>query len=436
MVDHYQGVRYALVHDEVDYMVDNEALLKYMVVRKYLSPQEVMYDKRYPFCIGPYEWDSFLNFKDKEAAKKKDPFRVLDLVAFNGKPLHYVINIEVLAFAKTIMSLFSYDFKKNLSSVLIRNADDLIKSRIYSEIEGSLSVEAVQTTRRRVKQIIGEGMAPSLKNDFIIRNMGRGIDFVLKKPEFNEDNLYQLYSLLSADLLDDDDVLLEGRHYRHDEVEVDFYPGAPHEQISTCMDSLFSYVGHILEKGDPMEKFLLPHVAHYYIAYVHPYFDYNGRTARMVSFWLSLLSIQNPPVFASEAIDQTKNLYYRALENTRNSHNDLTYFIIYLLQITVSYYNCYRNVEYIDQLLKNKGIVLTEGERAYVKKILISNKGAFVYGDFLKWTKSDMSKQAAFKILNGFVRDGFLLTRESRSKNKLFAVNPEFAPYRMKYFNE
>ena len=76
------------------------------------------------------------------------------------------------------------------------------------------------------------------------------------------------------------------------------------------------------------------------------------------------------------------------------------------------------------------------GERAYVKKILISNKGAFVYGDFLKWTKSDMSKQAAFKILNEFVRDGILLTRESRSKNKLFEVNPEFVPYRMKHFNE
>ena len=107
-----------------------------------------------------------------------------------------------------------------------------------------------------------------------------------------------------------------------------------------------------------------------------------------------------------------------------------------MLEVSFDYYNCYKNVEHIDQILKNRGIVLTEGERAYVKKILISSKGAFVYGDFLKWTKSDMSKQAALKILNGFVKDGFLLARESRSKNKLFAVNPEFAPYRMKYFNE
>ena len=177
LVDHFQGVLYDLVNEEVYYMVDNEVLLKYMVGRKYLSPQEVMYDKRYPFCVGPYEWDSFLNFKDKEAAKKKDPFRVPDLVAFNGKPLHYVINIEVLTLAKTIISLFSYDIKKNLSSVVIRNAGDLIKSRIYSEIEGSLSVEAVQTTRRRVKQIIGEGMAPSLKNDFIIREVASSFTF-------------------------------------------------------------------------------------------------------------------------------------------------------------------------------------------------------------------------------------------------------------------
>lgn len=412
-------------------MVDEERLWDYMVNHRYLTPREAMYDQRHPFKLEPLQWARFLAFKDKKAAKKEDPFMAVGLSSFDGHPLHLAFCQELLMLSRLVLNFASDAL--NVSSTM---GNRLHKDDVYGEIEGSLAIEGVKVSRKRIDELLRKHSLPVDRNDSMVENMGRALAFVLGRPDFNEENLHRLYSILTDGVLDETNRLREGELYRYDEVEVDSYPGAPHGQISSCMDSLFSYVVHILEKGDPMEKFLLPHVAHYYVAYIHPYFDYNGRTARMVSFWLSLLSIQNPPVFVSEAIDQTKNLYYRALENTRDSHNDLTYFIIYLLQITVSYYNCYRNVEYIDQLLKNKGIVLTEGERGYVKRILISNKGAFAYGDFLKWTKSDMSKQAAFKILNGLVRDGFLLARESRSKNKLFALNPEFAPYRMKYFNE
>ena len=417
-------------------MVDNESLLKYMIDFKYLTPREAMYDRRYPFCVEPTEWNGFLNFKDDQVSRKREPFRLPDLVSFTGHPIHYAACRELRLLTDETLGLAIDDLHENSRLVTIGNFDDLIKSRVYSEIEGTLSIEAVQTTRKRVKEIVSERITPAFKNDFIIRNMAHGIEFVLKRPEFNDENLFILYSILSEGQLDKDSQLREGEHYRYDEVEVDLYKGAPPKMIASCLNSLFSYVNHVLQKGDPLEKFFLPYIAHYYIVYIHPYFDYNGRTARMVSFWLSLLTQHNPFLFASEAIDQTKNRYYEALSNSRDCHNDLTYFFRYLLQISFDYYNCYKNIEYIDQTLKNRGIVLTEGERAYVKKILISNKGAFVYGDFLKWTKSDMSKQAAFKILNGFVRDGFLLTRESRSKNKLFEVNPEFVPYRMKHFNE
>ncbi len=417
-------------------MVDNERLLNYMIEVRYLTPREAMYDRRYNFCVEPNEWNSFLNFKDGQVLRKRKPFRLPDLMSFNGHPIHYAVSQELILLNNEILKLAIDDFNENSSLVTIRNFDDLIKSRIYSEIESTLSLEAVQTTRKRVKEIVSERIAPAFKNDFIVRNMARGIEFVLKRPEFNDENLFTLYSILSDGQLDENCQLREGEHYRYDEVMVDVYKGAPNKTIGSCLDSLFSYVNHVLQKGDPLEKFFLPYIAHYYIVYVHPYFDYNGRTARMVSFWLSLLTQHNPFLFASEAIDQTKNRYYEALSDSRDCHNDLTYFFRYLLQISFDYYNCYKNIEYVDQILKNRGIVLTDGERAYIKKILISSKGAFVYGDFLKWTKSDMSKQAAFKILNGFVRDGFLLTRESSSKNKLFEVNSEFVPYRMKHFNE
>lgn len=152
----------------------------------------------------------------------------------------------------------------------------------------------------------------------------------------------------------------------------------------------------------------------------------------MVSFWLSLLISPRFPTFASEAIDQTKNQYYRSLRNSRNCHNDMTYFLLYLLSVSISYFNCYKNIEILEQRLKDNGIVLTETERAYVTKILISANGSFVFGDFLRWTKSSMSKQAAFKILNAFESYGILKSREGKSKNKIFAVNPDVVVYRMK----
>ena len=111
------------------------------------------------------------------------------------------------------------------------------------------------------------------------------------------------------------------------------------------------------------------------------------------------------------------------------------YFLIYLFSASVNYYNCYKNIEVIDQNLKNDGIVLTETDRAYLKKILISYNGSFIYSDFIKWIKSDMSKQAAFKILNKYVNYGILKVRKGKSNNKLYEINSSQVPYIMKRIN-
>ncbi len=72
------------------------------------------------------------------------------------------------------------------------------------------------------------------------------------------------------------------------------------------MDSLFAFVNENLK--NPKLKFFLPQLAHYYLLYVHPYFDYNGRTARMVSLWLYFLTGNVYPSFISEGIDLKKRL--------------------------------------------------------------------------------------------------------------------------------
>ncbi len=169
--------------------------------------------------------------------------------------------------------------------------------------------------------------------------------------------------------------------------------------------------------------------------YIHPYFDYNGRTSRMVSYWVYLLSGNNsfPPII-SEAINQTKNEYYKAIELSRDSHNDLTYFLKYTLGLSIDYILCYQNLRYIGQNTKNIGISLTSTELNYVKKMLIGYQGTFDYADFLKMINVKMTKQGALKILNKFIEYGILKEKESKSKSKLFDINENAVLYKLKEF--
>ena len=47
----------------------------------------------------------------------------------------------------------------------------------------------------------------------------------------------------------------------------------------------------------------------------------------MVQIWIFMLTNNVGALYLSEAINDNKNKYYEAIENTRNSRNDLTYFI-------------------------------------------------------------------------------------------------------------
>lgn len=300
------------------------------------------------------------------------------------------------------------DFQNFQSTVVQRNLYDILWARVYSELEGSMNLENVPTTRTRLEQI-KKGSEPRDKNEIIAKNMLDAIEFILSRPKFNKENLYELYSILSHDCLEDNQKL-NGNFYRNDSVYIGDYEGCSFEKIDECMDSLFAFVGNNLNNKASDVKEYLAHICHYYILYIHPYFDYNGRTARMVSFWISILQddFSTAPLFISEAINDDKKRYYDALSETRDMENDMTYFLIYIMNTSIRYSLLYKNLNYISDKMLKKGITLTNYEKAYIKKILLgAEEGYFDYKKFLAIANIDISKQAAFKALNKLVKYGF-----------------------------
>jgi len=412
--------------------MEKEKLVKVLekqLSEEYYTAKELQYSNKAGTFLSPFEYKQFIDFKESLASFDGEFVTSLTLKAFNYKCIYYCLGNDLKSAIETYYSL-----SKDVSSIQDRFSSSFIESRIYSEIEGSLNVENVPTTRRRLKELLEENAPAKSKNDIIIKNMKSAIDFVNDLPDFNKENLFKLYSILSKDCLDKDDKLKPGDYYRYDSVEIDRYHGCPHSEIDECMNSLFNYVNKMLkENKDSSLSAMLPQICHYYIIYIHPYFDYNGRTARMVSYWVYLLNGTHsfPPII-SEAINQTKNKYYQAIENSRDSHNDLTYFLKYLFNIANDYVICYQNLEAIEKDLKGKGIILTDTEINYIKRTLVSYESPFTYTDFLKMINVTMSKQGALKILNKFVQYDLFIEKENKSKSKLFDINRKCFPYSFK----
>ncbi len=388
--------------------------------KHYYTNKDLRVNRNYKYLLSNNELNEYIKFKEDYDSIYRV---VLNLKSFNSKYIYYYETQE-------LKNLTTDYFNYVTDSTLIKSNNDEIRlSKVASEIYGSLSVEGVNTTRKKILDIVTNNKVND-NNEQIIANMYKGFEFIKGKPEFNKDNLLKLYKILTYNCLNEED--MPKNYYRDQMVEIGGHDGCPVDEIDECMDSLFDYVSNNIDK----KSIYLPFIVHYYILYVHPYIDYNGRTARMCSLWISYLSNMEDilPTFISEAINDDKSNYYKALDNSRNSNNDLTGFLSYIYNLSINYYITYMNIDKINDKLRLDGEFLTVGELYYLKRILLNSKsGWFTHKSFLEFSHSSMSKQGALKILNYFLKLNILKSKINSRNEKIFIVNDLYITYEYKY---
>lgn len=409
-------------------MTNEEILDKCIIGEKYYTNEDLRYNKQCGILLNKQALDNFIEYKEniKHKLKKEMP-----LISWNSKKIFYYNSNELLGVINDFLEYHLNDLKKNNATYIDRNPDDFIVGTVCSELEGTLKIEGVNTTRRQIADIIKKEF-PSDINQRIVINMYKGLKYIFEVDDFNKDTLKELYNILSDKCLNDED-LLNDRYYRNDMVYIASHNGCPVDKIEDCMNSLFDYVNEVLKSDDATSKICLPFIAHYYIVYIHPYFDYNGRIARMVQLWLMRLT-NCLLIGLSEAINDNKNDYYKAIDNTRYSKNDLTYFLIYLFRLQNNYALIQKNIEDINSNVMNSGESLSANEIHYLKRI-IHNKDKvlwFNYKRFMELEGLDITKQGALKILNKFESFGFLETKINSKKEKIFKLNESILKFESK----
>lgn len=146
--------------------------------------------------------------------------------------------------------------------------------------------------------------------------------------DFNERVLHGLE-------LDDDVVPGQVRRYS---VGVARYRGAPAEDCSFLLSRLCRWLGSSTFEAPSGLKtvfaFIKAVLAHLYLAWIHPFGDGNGRTARMVEFQILVGAGVPAPTahLLSNHYNRTRTEYYRQLEHASRSGGEVVSFLQYAAQ--------------------------------------------------------------------------------------------------------
>ena len=136
-----------------------------------------------------------------------------------------------------------------------------------------------------------------------------------------------------------EDQLLPGQRYRHDHVYIIGdkleHTGLPWNKLTGYMEQLVAFIQQDSSINDLWKAALI----HFYLAYLHPYFDGNGRMARLLHLWYLVQQGYSSALFVplSEYIEHSRKKYYDAFslveQNARISGVlDVTPFLLYFTE--------------------------------------------------------------------------------------------------------
>lgn len=232
----------------------------------------------------------------------------------------------------------------SLSAVRIlltpQRSDHLFGAKaMEDEILSTFRIEQINTTRDSVRRVLA-GHSPRNEDEHRVYGMKRGLEFIADPSHtITEGNLYRLYQMTIGEFLPEEDQLLPGNRYRHDAVYV---VGAKVEHTGLQCSKLPEYMAALIkfaQEDSETNALLKAAILHFYLAYLHPYFDGNGRMARLLHLWYLVQQGYSSALFVplSRYVEESRNRYYNAFSLVERNQEisgivDLTPFLTYFIE--------------------------------------------------------------------------------------------------------
>lgn len=324
-------------------------------------------------------------------------YKTLPLKDFSGKDLVYLESVTQVHLSAARVLLTPQNSAQGYG----------IKA-MEEEIISTFTIEQIDISRDSVRRILS-GYAPSTESEQRIYGMKKGLEFIADpENKISEENIRKLYEMTIGKFLAEEGQLLSGNKYRHDTVYIVSnkveHTGLPWKKLPEYMADLVSFIQTDYEMNDLLKAALI----HFYVAYLHPYFDGNGRMARLLHFWYLVQQGYSSALFVSlsEYVERSRKKYYDAYTLTEQNLLisgvlDVTPFLLYFIENVYhkleSSMPSHNTTDTFEKALKTGEV--TEKEKALWQFVLTA------YGD-REFSTKQLEKDfgnAAYATIRGFV---------------------------------
>ncbi|WP_292085485.1 MULTISPECIES: Fic family protein [unclassified Brevundimonas] len=217
-------------------------------------------------------------------------------------------------------------------------------------------IEGAATTRQIAKKLIFEGRSPRTKDELMVLNNYRALEFVKQRKDdpLTIGMILELHKLVTDGTMDNPRD--SGRVRSSDDVQVVddssgeiLHQPPSHLELSSRLVDLVNFANSSNHGGLWIHPLVRAFILHFLLSYEHPFVDGNGRVARALFYWLAIREgywlIEY--VSISSVIAESKIQYGKSFLHVETDDADLTYFLIYnakILETAIS-----RLISYVDR---------------------------------------------------------------------------------------
>lgn len=222
-----------------------------------------------------------------------------------------------------------------------KNKENYLISSLMEEAIFSSQMEGAATTRKLAKEMLRKKMTPKDRSQQMIANNYQTIQFIVENKEqvLTPELIYHIHFLMTEKTLDNPEDA--GRLRTNDNVVVAdgitnevVHTPPPYNELPAFINELCQYFNE-----NNAKKFVHPIIKgiiiHFMVAYMHPFVDGNGRTARALFYWYMLKQGYwlMEYMSVSRVIANSKKSYEKSYLYVESDYMDLGYFIIYNLKV-------------------------------------------------------------------------------------------------------
>ena len=338
--------------------------------------------------------------------------------------LPLLLNIETPTTLKKAISANCALAKLNGVAKIIPNSAILINSLVLQEAKDSSAIENIITTHDELFRA-GLDVSDITNEAKEVQNYRQAL---LKGYELVKANklLLKKYIIEIQQELEQNDAGVRrqsGTVLKNAATgEVVFTPPQDYETIQELLDNLERYINEENEI-DPLINMA---IIHYQFESIHPFYDGNGRTGRIINILYLVLKdlLELPILYLSRYIIKNKADYYRLLQEVRTKENWEEWVLYMLDGIEQTSYETIELIENINLLMQQTQTVIKEKLPKIYSKDLVEI--LFIH----PYTKIEflvdglgVTRKTASKYLNELEQIG--IVKNIQIKNSKFFINEE-----------